>query len=417
LQIQRTILLPILVIVLVIAAVLGLAWARGYFLPATLGQPDFALGWSATNAWLIKGISPYDGSVIQNAGKLMNSEMAGGQTLLNDPAYINPLYSLIFFGPFGLIDYGLSRILWLTVIEICFIFFIIMSLKVAGWKVSLWQIGLVILIFLLWYNGARSVLLGQFIIIPILLMVGALWLIQHNQDVGAGFLLALSTAKPDISFLLVLYVTIWSLFTKRYRLFTSILVTTGFLFIISILLLPEWFLQWFRILVVLPADKDLYRTALSLVAQSLPGVKTPLNIVLHASAILFLLIGWVNSLKRDGKLFLWTALLTLVITTLIGYRIDAAYSLALLPALFFVFRVWQERWLSGGYLFSWISLVLILAASWGIVILSIKNNGGEPTTLFILPPLTVLLGLYWIRWWVIQSPQLPFEVLRDRYGL
>ena len=416
-QIQRTILFPILVIVLVIAAVLGLGWASGHYLPATMGQSDFALGWSASNAWLIKGISPYDGSVMRDAEQIMSSTAAGAQTRLKDPAFINPLYSLIFFGPFGLIDYGLSRILWLTFIEICFLIFIIISMKVSGWKISIWGSGLVILIFLLWYNGARSVLSGQFIIIPILLMVSALWLIQHNQDVGAGFLLALSTAKPDVSFILVLYVTIWSLFTKRYRLFTSIVASLGFLLAISILLLPEWFLQWFRILVVSPGQKDLYRTALALIAQSLPGIKTTLNIVLHALAILLMLFGWARSMKKDGKLFLWTAFMTLVITNFVGYRIDAAYSLALLPGLFLIFRVWQERWSTGGPIVSWIILALILAASWGIYILAIKSNGVEPTIMFILPPLTVLIGLYWIRWWAVQSQQLPFEVLRDRFGL
>ncbi len=354
---------------------------------------------------------------MQDAEQIIKAASTGQQTSLNDPAFINPLYSLIFFGPFGLINYGLSRITWLTFIEICYLIFIIVSMNVSEWKVPFWGIGLVILILLVWYNGARSILSGQFIIIPILLMVSALWLIQHNQDVGAGFLLALSTVKPDISFLLVIYVIFWSLFSKRYRLFTSIVASLGFLLAISILLLPEWFLQWFRIMVVSPGQKDLYRTALGLIAQSLPGIKTPLNIVLHASAILLMLFVWAGSMKKDGKLFLWTACMTLIITTLVGYRIDAAYSLALLPGLFLIFRVWQERWPTGGLFVSWIILGLILIASWGIYFLARRTHGAEPTIMLILPPFTVLIGLYWIRWWAVRSPQLPFEVLRNRYGL
>jgi hypothetical protein len=416
LQIQRTILFP-LIIVLVIASVVGLGWAGGHFLPSALGQPDFALGWSASNAWLIKGTSPYDGTVMQNAEKLLDPSGAGVQTRLDDPAYINPLYSLIFFGPFGLVNYGLSRILWLTLVEICYLLFIFVSLKISGWRISLLESGIVLLIFLLWYNGARSILTGQFIIIPILLMACGLLLVQHNQDVGAGFLLALSTTKPDISLLLVLYVVIWSLFTKRYRLFTSIVASLGFLFAISILLLPEWFLQWFRILVVSPGGKGLYQTALSLIGQSLPGIKTPLDIVLHAIAGVTIIFGWARSMKKDDKLFIWTAMLTLVITCFVGYRINAAYIIVLLPGLFLIFRVWQERWLLGGHIMSWLVIALILAASWGIYIVAIRGSGVEPTIMYILPPFTVLLGLFWIRWWAVQSPRLPFEVLRDRYGL
>lgn len=269
-----------------------------------------------------------------------------------------------------------------------------------------------------WFNSARSIILGQYTIIPITLIVIALALILNQNDVGAGFLLALSTAKPDISFLIIIYVFFWSIFTHRKKLTTSMFVSFAFLWLVSELLLPNWIAQWFTIMVRSFEPLHIYHTAISVLARSLPGIKNPINIILHAFLIVLLIIAWVRGMRSDKKVFIWTSLLTLSFTALLGFRVDASYPLLILPAVFLIASVWQARWKLVGEILSWFFILLFVGGSWLVVI----NAGGSansdlPAILYILPPFIVLLGLYMVHWWAVRSPQLPFELLRDHFSL
>ncbi len=326
---------PILLLVATVAAFFGLIWANSSFLPQSFGQADFALGWTASYSWLINGQSPYNPTMLTQVQQ-MTGNIAGAT--IADPVFVYPMYGILFFGPFTLIHYPAARITWMILIEICFMLLVVFSIRLTRWKTSYWETGIVILLLMVWFNGASSIFSGQFDIITSLLLVVALFLILQKQDVGAGFLLALATVKPDTSLLLVIYIIVWSLFSKRRRLFWSIWVSICFLLVITILLFPQWPLQWLQIMVPSLGQMNIYQTALSLIARAMPGVRTPLNVVLHGIVLIFMLIGWIKSIKKDDNLFLWTALMTLAVTNLVGYRVNISYSILLIPCLFLIFQ-------------------------------------------------------------------------------
>jgi hypothetical protein len=412
---RNSVIIFVLLIVLGIGALSGLIWANSTYLASSTYQADFNLGWTASNEWLYSGISPYDLQVSQQAQNMYSTIPT--KVKLESTTFYTPMYSILFFSPFGLLDFPTGKILWLTTLEISFFITILLSLKISGWRTSLVGIVIVLVLSIIWYNSTRSIMLGQFTILPLLLMVAAILLILNKQDVGAGFLLALSTSKPDISFLLVVYVFLWSIFTGRKKLTTSLFVSICFLFLISTLLLPGWLLDWFRIMLESANPLHLYHTALSTIARTLPGIKNPLNIILHSMVILLMVIAWIRSMKRDDRLFVWTVGLTLTVTSLIGFRLDLSYSLLLLPALFLIFHGLQERWKQNGEILNWVGFILFVGFSWLMYFILVRTTNIEPTILYILPPVTVLMGLYWIHWWTIRATQLPFEVFRDRYRL
>lgn len=406
--------LPILLLFAVIAAVFGLFWGNNKYLPKSFGQADFTLGWTASYSWLIRGGSPYDSSVINDA-RTMTGISQG--TVIDDPAFIYPLFGALFYSPFTLVNFQAARVLWLVIIEIVFIFLVVLSIRLTKWRMSYWETTVVVLLMFIWFNGASSLFEGKFDIIIITLLIGALLLILEKQDVGAGFLLALSTVRLDISLLLVIYILVWSIFSGRHRLFLSTAAGLGFMLTTTILLLPEWPIQWLRTMVPSVGHASIYRTALSLIARAFPGISTPLNYFLHGLVIIMLLISWGKSIKKDKNLFLWTAAVTLAVTNLVGYRINTSYTILLLPCLFLIFRVWQDRWEKGGKIAAWIALSLIIIVSWLYYFTSIRITGNTPASMYLLPPLMCIIGLIWIRWWAIRSSRMPLDLMRERIGL
>ena len=132
----------------------------------------------------------------------------------------------------------------------------------------------------------------------------AILLIWQKQDVPAGIFLAISTSKPQMSYLLIILVILWAVSRGRTGLVVSTIFSWIAIMVVSLLLLNDWPIQLLRQLV---ADDFVIRPSpLSVIASSLPGIEATLNGVLHIVAILYLLIEWYLVWRKDERWFLWT---------------------------------------------------------------------------------------------------------------
>jgi hypothetical protein len=149
----------------------------------------------------------------------------------------------------------------------------------------------------------------------------------------------------------------------------------------------------------------------------IPGLKPWLSIVLNGFVLIYLAGVWLRLHSGDDRPFLWASMLTLALTTLVGFRVDSTNGILLLPALFLILRILKERWGLPGQIASWLILATAAGFSWLAVIPVISQKVGlEPTSLFFLLPVMTLIGLFWVRWWAMRAARLPFEILRDRIG-
>ena len=296
--------------------------------------------------------------------------------------------------------------------------FIGLSLSLSGWRISLGELVFLILLSLFWYNGARTIAYNQFVPITGILILGSIWLVRHKQDAAAGFLLAFSQIRPDLAILLALFTAIWSLSRRRYQVTIGLLAGVIFLWVISFLLLPDWLLQWVRGLVGSSGRGDWYGSALSLVANSVPNLQRAISLFLHGLVVIYLAFQWLRLRSDEERPYLWVVIMTLALTTIAGFRVDSGNAILLLPALFLIFRISIDRWGLAGKVVAWLLIVIITVTSWLAVLpLFQGRTGAEPVSLFLVLPALTILGLFWIRWWVIRGTRLPFEVLRDRIGL
>jgi hypothetical protein len=240
------------------------------------------------------------------------------------------------------------------------------------------------------------------------LILGAIALIQRRRDIDAGLLLALSLAKPQMSFLVVIFTFFWGISARRGKLSAGIAGGVALLIVGSMLFMPDWPIQWIRQMIAYPSYTDRIGSVVSILANALPGISKPLSLVLYGIFGLYLLAEWILAWGKDERWYLWTALMTLVITNFVAFRTATPHYVALLPILFLLFRSWQERWGKAGQNAAWVVVIALFAGLW-VVFLTTVEGTNEHAVMYLPLPLLCLLGLWWVRWWVIHHQKMFFE--------
>ena len=111
----------------------------------------------------------------------------------------------------------------------------------------------------------------------------------------------------------------------------------------------------------------------------------------------------------------WTASLSLAATPLIGLAIfPPNHTVLLLPFVLILALVW-ERWRRRRAWLSVLILLLALAIPFGLYLRSVYIYDPLVNDLIaVLPPIAAIIGLYWMRWWVIRSPRPWFDQIGDQ---
>ncbi len=389
--------------ILLFLALLGLTWMNYRFSVQNPGGDDFLGKWNGARNWLLQGLSPYDERVSLATQEMIYGHPANIENGEDKNYYVYPVFSIIFFAPFGAFDYPTARALWMTLLEITLLALGYISLKISGWKVSLPGLAVLLLFSLLWYPAIRTLILGQYSGINAFLIVAAILLIQQKRDTLAGVLLALSMSKPQMSFLIIPFTLLWAFSTKRWRLVQSILGSSILLWIIPMLFLPDWPIQWARQMIEYPSYTDRIGSIVAILSGSNPRLSLPLSLILYALFGLYLIREWVLAWGKDERWFLWTALMTLVITNIVAFRTATPHYVALLPVLFLLFQFWKERWGFRGEIAAWLTLGVILAGMWALFLLTVQGTA-EQAVMYPPLPLACFAALWWIRSYVIGQP-------------
>ncbi len=395
---------------LLLLSLLGFTWINYRFSLQSPGGNDFLARWTGAHYWLLQGLSPYDEKVALATQEMIYGRPADIASGEDQNLFVYPMFSMIFFAPFGALDYPVARALWMTVLEATLFALTFISLKISRWKISPPSLAVVFLFALLWYPAVRTLVLGQYSGINALLMICAILMIQQKRDIPAGILLALSMSKPQMSFLIIPFTLIWAISTKRWKLIQSLLGSSILLWVIPMLFLPDWPLQWARQLIEYPSYTAPIGSIVAIISGLIPQVSYPLSLILYAFFGLFLIREWILAWGKNERWFLWTALMTLVITNLITYPTATPHYVELLPILFLLFQFWRERWGPGGEIASWITLGIILTGLWALFLLTVKGNA-EQAVMYPPLPLACFVALWWIRSHVLNQPAIvPPEI-------
>jgi hypothetical protein len=399
----RSSLLFTLIVLLVISTLVGLTWVNYRFSEANPGGNDFLARWMGARMWVQQGISPYDQQVSQATQRAIYGHLADAQKGEDLNNFVYPFTAMIFFAPFGMLEYLPARALWMTLLEVCLFVLAVVSMRLADWSVKFFKLLALIVFSLLWYHGVRTLLVGQFAAIEALLLTLALWQIQKESDFLAGLFLALATSKPQMGYLVIIYCLLWAFSVRRWEIWGGFLTTSALLLAASFLFLPDWPLQMLRQILQYPSYTVLGST-LAIVAGSLPGIQQRVSLILHVIFMIFMLVEWILAMKKDTRHFLWVAFLTLVITNLITYRVATTGYLMMLPVLFVVFKNVEDRWQRVGRIATWLLLLVLGIGGWWLFIATLQGNQ-ESALMYIPLPFICLIGLLWVRWWYLNPPK------------
>ncbi len=403
---------PVLIILIILGlgGLVGLAWVNYRFSIENPGGGDFLPRWIGTRLFLTQGLNPYGEKATLEIQNLYYGRPANAD---EDPQlFYYPLYSILFFGPFALIkNYALARALWMTLLELSLLILAVLSLKLSNWRLTVVKLSLVLAFSLLWYPGFRNIINGQFAALDSLFIIGALLLIYRKEDTGAGILLALSTIEPQMVVLIIPFILLWSLSVRRYQIIFGTLGGIAVLMVFSLVLLPSWPVDILRQLLSNPSYTVRIKSIPSIIANTVPGINRPLDLFINVVICAYLLFEWVISWAKNERWFIWTALLTLVVTNILLVRTSSAQYVVMLPILFLLSRVWEDRLGRIGQILTWLLFIGITIGLWGLFITTAPGNL-EPTIMYLPLPVICLLGLWWARWWAIHPPR----VLVDEFA-
>jgi hypothetical protein len=401
------------IFVLILVVLSGLVYANYRFVVQNPGGNDFLARWMGANYWLVKGISPYDPSVSLATQQAIYGHPADPAKGEDKNHFVYPLNSMLFFGPFGLLGYTLARTLWMTVLELSLIGLAILSLRMFEWKTKPFEMAVYVLFSLTWYHGMRTIIIGQFSALNSLIILLGIYLVLVKRDFGAGLLLSLATAKPQMVFLLLPFLIIWAISVRRWELVWGIITGSFVQLGLTLALLPDWPRQMIMQILDYPTYTSI-GSPLSIIAGAAPGIYRQINLFLHAVFAIYLLVEWYLALKKDEHHFLWAVFLTLVITNLVAFRTATTNYVVLLPVLIYVFKIIQERWRIAGRIVTWFVLATLWLGLWAIFLVTVKGNIEQPI-MYLPLPFICLAGLWWVRWWATQAPRLPLELYLKKF--
>ena len=390
-----------------IAILAGLVYMNYQFVQQEPGGNDFLARWMGAKSWLIDGLSPYDPEVSLRSQEVIYGRPAKPEDGEDVAHFVYPMPSMIFFGPFGLLPYETARTIWMTLLEMCLLLLTWVGLSIAGWKPSRRLLILLFLFSVLWYHGFRTVILGQFAIIEALLIAAGFLAIQRDQDVFAGILLGLSISKPQMSFLLLPFVILWAISKRRWVLFFSTLGAIVVLIGVSLLVLPNWILQWIRQVISYPG----YTTTeplVGIIANLFPTLSSWINLLGTLVFVIYLLWEWFRAWRKDDRWFQWTAAMTVLITNLIVFRTATTNYLVMVPGLMIIFGVIANRWQKWGMMTIVLILVIMFFGLWSLFLSTVEGNIESPI-MYVPLPIFMLFSLWWTRWWYIRPLRLPLD--------
>ena len=401
-----------LLIVLAAIALVFLTWANYRYSAQNPGGSDLLPRWVGTRLFLMEGQSPYSEETTLEIQRLFYGRAArsGEDQVL----FVYPFYSIFLFSPFALIaDYNFARAVWMTVLEVSVILLVAAGLSLNRWRLSPFVLGMLMLFAALWYYTVRALINANAALLISLVVALAFIAIRQERDGLAGLLLALTTIKPQMVILLVLLVLLWSMSNRRWILFWSFLGNLALLTAVTSLLIPNWLWQNLVQLFAYP-EYTLPTTPGEIFAVWMPGVGLRLGYALTVIMVATLVFEWKQVWGKDFRWLLWTAGLTLAATQLVGLPTATENYMIMVPALLMVFVAWEEQWRGWGKVLIVVSYLLLFFGVWWLFLATLER-GDQPIQgliLFFPLPVFLIIGLYWVRWWVLRPEQPLLDRLR-----
>jgi hypothetical protein len=381
------------------------------------GANDFYSRWGGARAFWVNGLNPYS----DEATLLIQLGIYGRPARPDeDPGpFAYPFYVAILIWPLVYLPYPWASAIWLVLLEFSLLAATFLIISMYRWRPPLWLAAFSAIWVIIFYHGARTIILGQVAGLVFLFLALALWALHRRADGLAGVSLALCTIKPQMIYLVIPVLLWWAWRQHRRRVVGYFAATLAILAGLSFLLLPSWPLDFLRQLVTYNSYQALgYSNQIGSPAWIISHVYLPVlgnagEAILVALLLAYTGYAWLAYRQRP-QAFHWLVGLTLLTTNFITPRAATTnYIVLLLPV--FLFFVALSRRSRHGHL--WVLLLQLagLAGLWLLFSATIDGNLEGPE-LYLPLPLLVLGGLLLYRRQFIAESPAPVPALQSSPG-
>lgn len=398
--------------ILILLALIGATVLNHRLASSFQKQDDFAPRWVAAREWMQSGSSPYSDSTHQATLELLNEN--GNEPFgLSQGRFVDPAWFVLFYLPISFVPYSIARAIWMTLIELSLILSVVLSIRMAGLKMSTVELLITSILVLVFYPLFKTVLVISVNAPYIFLTLLAVHLARERQSTMAGLLFALSVWMVPLSLFLVILFMIWLGARRDNSLAKIFFSSIAFLVLVSLILFPGWVAEWFAAYLRLFPDFSWVRTPLMVFGELFPGASAQIAIILSLVVLVMMLVEWYGIGEREGRGFHWKLMLTLNLLYLFNLTSEGIYLIWLFAPLFSVFKYLIEKWRVSGRIIFWVTYLALIFIHWRRFQITQNWSTEESSLVILLLPAITFLGLQWFRWWATVSPKALIDSIEN----
>lgn len=362
---------------------------------------------------LVEQRAPYGTEIAQQTQEIAYGRRAFSSEygyVLNDPFFIVLLYT-----PLALLrDFTLARGIWMLLSEAALVGTILFAFRLSEWQPPRWLYIFVIVFGLFSYFSLNALLTGTPAVMLLILYVWILIALRSHSDELAGILLPLVAYQWEVGGLFFLFILAFVFTHRRWRVLAGLAMSLFVLLVVSFLVYPEWGLPFIRA-TISDWNRGMNLTFSHILSTWFPNARFPIGRAVSIVLGIVLLIEWLGSLNASFRRVLWAASLSLAVTPLVGFAVFPSNHVILLLPLVLILALAWERWQRRRVLVTILILIMALLIPFGLYLRAVYVYDPLVTDLIsIFPPVAAIIGLYWMRWWVIRSPRPWFDRMGDR---
>jgi hypothetical protein len=370
------------------------------------------LRWSGARAFLIEKIQPYSSEIARRTQEVAYGRIAFSSDypyVLNDPFFIVLLYT-----PLALLrDFTLVRAIWMLLSEIALVGSVLLALNLAEWQPPRWFYVLLLGFGVFSQLSLNGLAAGTPTILLAFLYLSILLALRSSSDELAGALLALVAYQWEVGGLFFLFILFFVITNRRWRVLGGLGMAMFILLVVSFMTYPGWGLPYIRAVLA-----DWFRsenlTFGHILSTWFPNVRFPLGNIVALVLGFIVFAEWVASIHQHFRRIVWTVSLSLAATPLMGFAIFPSNHVVLLLPFIMILTLGWERWQRQRVFFALLVFLLVLVIPYALYLRAVSIYDQLILDLIsVLPPIAAILGLYWMRWWVLRSPRTWFDRLGD----
>ncbi len=406
-------------LLILLSAVLAGLFALNLYLARTLpGRELLFQRWFGARAFLVEKIEPYGADVARQVQMLAyNGRLAYSSEYpyaLSDPFHIILLYSPFIFLREGLnlvsptvasfFDFTFVRALWMFLSEMALIGIVLQSVRLAEWSPPRWLFGALFGFGLFGYFSLNALAVGTPTIMLTFLYLSILLALRSEYDELAGGLLSLVAYQWEVGGLFLLFILVLVVSHRRWRVLTAFAMAMVVFLAVSFLVRSDWGLPYIRA-VLSNWYRNPYLNLSFIVSGWFLELRFDVGALLSLGVGVIVFLEWIGAVNSHFQRIFWAASLSLAATPLVGFAIFPSNHVVLIPALVLIISLVWERWSRNRIFMTILVLTLAMLVPFGIywqtaIVYSRLYTG----LLSVLPPFAAIVGLYWMRWWVVRSP-------------